>query len=161
MVRARMRVLLHPLCVLAVLLGIVFPAKAHPLLQNKLWVLIEQESVKVAVDVSLKELSVAQLLQPEADGSFDPDMLASAAEYHGDYILRHLHVLAGGQELSGKITKLSVPPQKGEAETTYYQYELEYPLSGAKPQHVALRHEMLREFPYGPGQAWDVSYAVR
>lgn len=161
MFRARMRVFLHSLRVFGVLLGLVLAADAHPLLQNKLWVLLEPESVKVAVDVSVKELSVAQLLQPEADGSFDPEMLASAAEYHEDYVLRHLHVLAGTQELSGKVTKVTPPPYGSDAESTFYQYELEYPLNGAKPEQVALRHEMLQEFPYGPGQAWDVSYAVR
>ncbi|RYD69814.1 MAG: hypothetical protein EOP84_27735, partial [Verrucomicrobiaceae bacterium] len=153
MVRARMRVFLHFLRVFGVLLSFVLTADAHPLLQNKLWVLLAPESVK--------ELSVAQLLQLESDGSIDPEMLASAVEYHEEYVLRHLHVLAGAQELTGKITKVTPPPYKGDAEATFYQYEIEYPLNGAKPEQVALRHEMLREFPYGPGQAWDVSYAVR
>ena len=161
MVRARMRALLPLVCLLAAWLGSALPAGAHPLLQNKLWVLLAPESVKVAVDVSVKELTVAQLLQPEADGSIDPDMLASAAEYHGDYVLRHLHVLNGEKELPGKITRLTPPPQTAEAETTFYQYEVEYPLTGAQPKQVALRHEMLSEFPYGPGQVWDVTYAIR
>ncbi|MHA3771765.1 HupE/UreJ family protein [Verrucomicrobiota bacterium sgz303538] len=156
-----MRSFVRFVCILVVWLCAVLPAGAHPMLQNKLWVLLAPNSVKVAVDVSVKELTVAQLLQPEADGSIDPDMLASAAEYHGDYVLRHLHVLVGSQELAGKITKLTPPPQTAEPEITFYQYELEYPLAGARPEQVALRHEMLQEFPYGPGQAWDVTYSIR
>lgn len=156
-----MRVFLPLVCLLAAWLGAALPATAHPLLQNKLWVLLAPESVKVAVDVSVKELTVAQLVQPGADGSIDPDMLASAAEYHGDYVLRHLHVLAGKQELPGKVTRLTPPPQTVEAENTFYQYELEYPLAGVRPEQLGLRHEMLSEFPYGPGQSWDVTYAIR
>lgn len=161
MVRARMRAFLPLVCLVAAWLGTSFPAAAHPLLQNKLWVLLAPESVKVAVDVSVKELTVAQLLQPEADGSIDPDMLASAADYHGDYVLRHLHVFSGERELAGRITRLTPPPQTTDAESTFYQYELEYPLGDAKPEHVALRHEMLSEFPYSPGQPWDVTYTIR
>jgi hypothetical protein len=137
------------------------PASAHPLIQNKLWILLSPDSVRLAVDVSVKELTVAQLLQPEADGSFDADLLANAADYHTDYVLRHLDVTAGGKRLEGKLTRLSPPAQHGLPEETVYQYELQYPLAGAAPETLQVSHSMLREFPYSPGQAWDVTYSLR
>jgi hypothetical protein len=44
---------------------------------------------------------------------------------------------------------------------TLLQFELEYPFSGPPPASVTFRHDMLHEFPYAPGQQWDVSYVAR
>jgi hydrogenase/urease accessory protein HupE len=148
---------------LCIVLGIaaVGTCSAHPLLQNRMWILLSKESARVAVDVSVTELSVAQRLQAEPDGSVNPVVLTNAADFHGDYVLRHLRAEAGGVELAGKVTQVAAPPQAGQPENTYYQYELEYPLMGADPQTFRIAHTMLREFPYGPGQPWDITYTIR
>lgn len=145
------------------LLGLLLaalPATAHPLLQNALWIVFEPERVHLAVNVSLKELTVAQQIAPDAEG-LDADAIAAAAEKHGDYVASHLIVEAGGQRLAGRVLKVTPPPLFTSAEQTLYQYELEYPLGGARPAEIVLRHEMLHEFPYAIGTSWDVTYAVR
>ena len=63
--------------------------------------------------------------------------------------------------LTGKVIKLTPPPAFRDAEQTFYQYELEYLLSGPPPVEVSFFQEMLKEWPYAVGTAWDVSYVVR
>lgn len=136
---------------------------AHPMLQNSMWVVFAPDRVRVAANVSMREIVVAQELNPAADGTFDPAALETASEKHGDYVLHHLMLQAAGHDLPGKVAKVTPPVLfGGDPEQTFYQYELEYPLpAGGSPKAITFRHEMLREWPYAPGQAWDVTYALR
>lgn len=136
------------------------PAGAHPFLQDAMWVLLEPERVRVAVNVSLKEIFVAQGIAAADDG-YETAMLEGAAEKHRDYVASHLAVATDGRVLSGAVTKVTPPPEFSSAEKTFYLYELDYALAGPRPAQVSLRHEMLREFSYAPGTPWDVSYVVR
>ena len=140
---------------------LALPAGAHPLLQDAMWLVFSPERVRVAVNVSVKEITVAQAVTAAADGGYDGEELAAAAERHREYLVKHLEVRAGARTLVGRVVKVSPPPMFTSAEKTFYQYEMEYPLEGARPRAVSLRHEMLREFPYAAGMAWDVSYVVR
>ena len=147
--------------ILFALFLLALQAGAHPLLQDAMWLVFSQGRVRVAVNVSLKEITVAQAVQSAADGGYDAEELAAAAERHREYLVKHLEVCAGGRALAGTVVKVSPPPMFTSAEKTFYQYEMEYPLDGARPREVSLRHEMLREFPYALGTPWDVSYVVR
>ncbi len=116
-----------------------------------MWVQFEPERVRVAVNVSLKEIQVAQGAESAEAG----------AEKHGAYLASHLELNVAGQALIGQVTKRTPPPEVAEPEKTFYQYELDYPLTGPTPAQITLSHTMLREFPYAAGTAWDVSYVVR
>ena len=140
---------------------LALPARAHPLLQDAMWLVFSPERVRVAVNVSLKEITVAQAVLAAADGGYEAEELAAAAERHRAYLMKHLEVRAGGRMLAGTVVKVLPPAMFTSAEKTFYQYEMEYPLDGVRPGVVSLRHEMLREFPYAAGMAWDVSYVVR
>lgn len=143
---------------LALLLASVLTASAHPLLQNAMWVVFAPDRVRVATNVTLREIMVAQQVGAETDAA-----LSAAAEKHADYVLRHLALRVGTQELVGRIEKITPPVLfGGEPEQTFYQYQLDYPLpSGALPASVNFAHTMLKEWPYSPGQPWDVTYLVR
>jgi hypothetical protein len=153
MIAPAMRFILHPL--LAVLLTAA--AQAHPFLQDAMWVLFEPERVRVAVNVSLKEIEVAQQLAADANA----ETVAAAAEKHGAYVMQHLRLSAGGHPLEGTLSKFTPPPERAVPEKTFFQYELEYALTAPAPASITFFHDMLREFPYALGTAWDVSYAVR
>ncbi len=145
--------------VLAVLLS-AFSAWAHPNLQNALWVSFEPETVRLAVNVTAREISVAQQVGlPGADSI--PGEFAFAAEAHKSYLLSHLELSCNGKALAGKFVKLSPPAATGDPESTFYQYELEYPLGGPAPAEVSFLHSMLKEWPYAAGTPWSVSYVVR
>src|SRR3954464_10541238 len=105
--------LLRPMRSLLLLLFVLMlgtvSAVAHPLLQNVMWVQFEPTRVHVAVNVSVREIAVAQSLAGKED-NFDSTALASAAAKHGDYVLRHLTISANGQALTGKLLQITDPP---------------------------------------------------
>jgi len=136
-------------------------AQAHPLLRDGMEVEFKPQLVRVTVDVSLKEISVAQGVDIRTDGIVDTDALDHAAEVHGGYLLKHLTLSANGAPLPGKIVKVTPPPVFNEPEETFYRYELEYHVSGPLPAQVVFFQDMLKEWPYAAGIAWDVSYVVR
>ena len=136
-------------------------AQAHPNLQNAMWVQFEPKCVRVAVNVSLKELSVAQSVALAESGAVDVATMQRAAEAHRGYVLSHLVLSVGKDPLAGKVAKLTPPPLSADPEKTFYQYELEYPLTGPPPGEVAFFQSMLKEWPYAAGTAWEVSYVVR
>ncbi len=148
------------------LLGFVFLTcaarlLAHPNLQNAMWVQFEPKLVRVAVNVSLKELSVASGLALTEDGAPEPKALAIAAERHKGYLLEHLRLSVGAEALAGSVLKLTPPQYFIDPEQTLFQYELEYPYCGKPPVEVEFFHEMLREWPYAENVAWDLSYVMR
>lgn len=147
---------------LAILFATALAASAHPMLQNSMWVVCAPDRVRVAVNVSLKEILVTQQMQHN-ERDVDLAALESAAGKHGDYLLSHLSLHAHGRALAGSVEKITPPVLfAADPEQTFYQYELAYPLAGnAPPETIAFRQDMLREWPYAPGQAWDVSYLVR
>src|SRR5258708_39326005 len=74
-------------------------AGAHPSLQDALWVLLEPERIRVAINVSAREIAVAQRIDAAGAGAPSPRgdesrteaaRLADGAQRHRDYILRHL-----------------------------------------------------------------------
>lgn len=135
-------------------------ASAHPLLQNAMWVQFEPTRVHVAVNVSVREIAVAQNLTAKDDG-FDSAALTAAAEKHRDYVLQHIQISADGRTLDGKVLQITDPPIFSEPEKTYYQYELEYLFAGPAPAKITVTQDMLREWPYALGTPWDVNYIVR
>jgi hypothetical protein len=148
---------------LILLLATAFAAQAHPMLQNAMWVVFAPDRVRVAVNVSVKEIAVAQQMKEAPDGSFDNEALDAAAKKHGDYVMSHLALRAQDHDLTGHVDHVTPPVLfAGAPEQTFFQYELVYPLpEGAHPQTVSFRQDMLREWPYAPGQSWDVSYVLR
>ncbi len=134
-------------------------AQAHPLLQNAMWVQFEETQVHIAINVSAKEIAVAQNLAPtRADD--DPGALLRAAQRHGDYLVDHLSLRANGNAFIGRVLHITPPPALAEPERTWFQYDLEYPFTGPPPRSVTFCQDMLREWPYAAGTPWDVSYVV-
>src|SRR6187402_1166202 len=106
-------------------------ADAHPMLQNILWVQFEAERIHVAVNVSSKEIAVAQQL--EANGAPAEAIIQQAEEAHGRYLLEHLHFTAGDRALVGKIVKITPPATIAEPEKTFHQYEIIYEIAAPRP----------------------------
>src|SRR5689334_15701667 len=95
---SRMRSLL---LLLAALFGSAQAANAHPMLQNVMWIQFESTRAHVAVNVSVREIAVAQGLTAN-DDSFDTAAVAMAAEKYRDYVLQHLQFRANGRFLRGR-----------------------------------------------------------
>jgi len=137
---------------------------AHPIVQNALWVEFQPAQVHVVVNVSTEELAVAhgvEAIPSRGAGTLDTAALDRAAEQHRDYVLHHLHLAAGKEELAGKILRVVPPAAFAAPDKTFYQYEIGYPLSGPLPAAIGFSHDMLKEWPYIGGMPWDVSYVMR
>ena len=115
--------------------------------------------MRVAVNVSVREIAVAQKLPPNGDDS-DGRRLAIAAQRHGDYVVQNLTLKANGSTLTGDVVRVTAPAALAEPEKTWFQYELEYRFKGFPPASVTFHQDMLREWPYAVGTAWDVGYVV-
>jgi len=146
------------------LLASAVTARAHPNLQNAMWVAFEPARVHVVVNVSVKELAVAhgvQALPSGASGGTEPAALQRAAQQHRDYLLLHLRLAAGETLLSGNVRQVVAPRVFADPGETFYQYEIDYPVNGPPPATIGLFQDMLEEWPYAAATAWDVSYVVR
>lgn len=139
----------------------VSAAVAHPNLLDAMWVQVEPQRVHVAVNVSLKEICVAQSVALSPFGVVDVDALTAGVDRHQGYVLAHLKISAGTNFLSGKLVSVTPPAELDQAENSFYQYEFEYPLAGLPPAELTLFHDMLKEWPYAAGTVWNVSYVVR
>lgn len=126
-----------------------------------MWVVFGPDRIRVAVNVSLREVLVAQERGASEGEEYAAASVNAAAEKHRDYVAQHLQLTVAGQPLAGHVTALTPPEIFSTVEKTFFQYSLEYPLTGPPPAAVTFRHDMLREFPYSVGQAWDVSYVTR
>ena len=138
--------------------------RAHPNLQNSLSVAFEPSRVRVDVNVSVKELSVAHGIEGlplNGVGRLDTAAIKRAADDHRGYVLQHLKLSAGASVLQGSIIGLTSPPFFADPTQTFYQYQIEYPLSERPPVEVVFYHDMLKEWPYSAGMSWNVSYVVR
>lgn len=136
-------------------------AQAHPNLRNTMWVQFEPEQIRIAVEVSVKELSVVAGFVWDENGSADSQILHEAARSHPKYLVRHLKLSAGETILAGQVVKLTPPPQLAGAEETFFQYDLLYPLIGPLPPEITFQHNMLKEWAYSPGVPWQISYVLR
>ena len=125
---------------------------AHSQLQNSLWVLFESDALRVGVSVTEKEVAVVQGGEP---GSLQEAQIQA----HAGYLLQHLFFEANGRMLAGMLERVNPPPDSADPEHRAHVYEFRYPANGVN--RVKVWHRMLEEHPYGPGQAWDVSYVIR
>lgn len=156
-----MRLLLFSI---SVLIACTPTARAHANLQNAMWVRFEPSLVRVVVNVSVKELSIAhgvQGLPVGGVGRLDTAAIQRAAADHRDYVLKHLTLSAGTSDLPGKLIGVKSPPFFSEPDQTFYQYEIEYPVPGPAPEEIGFFHEMLKEWPYAAGTPWNLSYVIR
>ncbi|MEY4487688.1 MAG: hypothetical protein RIQ79_196 [Verrucomicrobiota bacterium] len=143
------------------LIGLTLAARAHPILQDTMWVDFEPALVRVAVNVSLKEIHLAQGVADSPDHPMTPPEVDQMLDRQGYYLLGHLTLSVGEKALKGSVVKLTHPTEPGEAAKTFYQYELVYPLDGPPPPAITFRNDMLADRTYAAGTTYDQSYVVR
>ncbi|HEX2751341.1 MAG TPA: hypothetical protein VHM91_25250 [Verrucomicrobiales bacterium] len=143
-------------------------AKAHPILQNPLWIDPSPKAVTLYLDVSVRELIVVQGCPVSKDGEFDLLMAGDFAAKHEGYLLDHIHVKADGQTIKGTVREV-LPPEPSKdhkpgleaPDVTRFRFVIDYPLGETPPAVLSFSHNMCVEFPSSPGIAWDLSYLYR
>jgi hypothetical protein len=126
-----------------------------------MWAQFESSLIRVAVNVSLREISVAQGISLDVQSGSDFDAFTKAVESHRSYLLAHLQIKADGRVLKGEVRNISKPVEIGDVETTAYQYEMIFPFDGTLPKEVTFYHSMLEEWSYADGVPWNLSYILR
>ncbi len=124
-------------------------AAAHPVAQGALDLAISPGRVSVRARPSMEEVLVAA-----AYGGQKQQALPETVQSHGEYLLRHLRVVADGRALDGRLTQVSG------AASGRPEYALDYPLANV-PAAIVLEQDVLREFEYAPGNPWEATYVVR
>ncbi|HXB55413.1 MAG TPA: HupE/UreJ family protein [Vicinamibacteria bacterium] len=125
-------------------------AEGHPVAQGRMAVEILQDRLLVRATVPLEEVLVAS-----AQASPDEAALPLRLRTHGDYLASHLHVVADGCALTGRVLEGPERYTGG-----WPSYLLEYGPTRAQPTHIELQQNVLREFQFAPGNPWEASYIV-
>ena len=136
-------------------------ARAHPVAQGAMKVLIEPGKIAVEARVSTEEVFVASTFAPPT-GSH-PASLDAVWTAHGPYLLDHLRVFADDRLLTGRVAAVHPPGESSlPGSTEHVVYRLEYPLADAAavPARVRMEEDVLKEFSYAPGNPWTASYVV-
>ena len=140
-------------------------ARAHPILQNPMWIEFTPEGLEVRVDVSVRELIVVQGLPQDVDGMVDEGLAEELAPKHMPYLLDHLTFRADGLPLAGSVVRIEPPKKIGKGlegpDRAHFNVYLVYPFGGVTPRTISVSHRMCVEFPSAPGVPWDFSYAYR
>lgn len=128
----------------------VCPAKAHPVSQGAMEIVIRADRIDLRATVSLEQVLVAAALAGKNNR-----VGREALRGHGEYLLAHLHVNADGLPISGRV--LEVPRQS----TGQLTFRLEYRLAAMAAKRIEFKQDLLREFMFAPGNPWEASYIVR
>jgi hypothetical protein len=135
-------------------------ASAHPETQGGLDVTIHADRVLIHARVTLEEVKIASSSAGD-DPLPGPWAATGAAAFdrHAAYLARHLHVLADGKELTGRVVTVREP--KEGAAVAPAEYDLEYPMQWSQsPRKVELTQDVLKDARFAPGQAAEASYIV-
>jgi hypothetical protein len=126
------------------------PARAHPVSQGAMEIVVGPDHVNIHAVVSNEEVLVASAF---GDGS-NPSQVEKVRR-HAEYLLAHVRITADGRPLQGHIVTVS-----GES-TGRPDYVLEYgPLTGI-PGKIRVEQDVLREIEFAPGNRWEASYFTR
>ncbi len=152
--------------ILLLLLLLLFSAgaRAHPILQNPVWIESATDGLTIKLDVSVRELIVVQGLPQSAEGLVDLDEAIERADRHEGYLLDHFQVKGDGVLLKGTVTAIVPPKVIGTGlegpDNAHFRYTVDYKFA-LPPAVLTFSQNMCVEFPSAPGVPWDLSYAYR
>ncbi len=147
-----------------VLLTFTTGVRAHPILQNPVWIESGADGLTIKLDVSVRELIVVQGLPQPAEGLVDLGEAIERADRHTGYLLDHFQVKGDGVRLKGTVTAIVPPKVIGTGlegpDNAHFRYTIDYRFD-APPAVLTFSQNMCVEFPSAPGVPWDLSYAYR
>jgi hypothetical protein len=146
---------------LIVLLLTSASARAHPLSQGSLDIIVNPDTILVHARVTSEEVAVTNsstgtnpLPGPWAAAG------SSAFDQHAEYLAAHLHFSADGQALAGRVVKVTPPNDQSPTNSASAEYDLEYPLPVSSPKVITLRQDALADVRLPAGQSWATMYLV-
>ena len=133
-------------------------ALAHPVAQGAMDISVAADGIAIHARVSCEEAFVAAAFGEKAHAGTTLD---AVWRQHGEYLLTHLALTADGLPLAGKVTALTPPANTAPEGRIAYDLRYDLPPGAARPHAITLRQNVLNEFTFAPGNAWEASYVVR
>jgi hypothetical protein len=119
-------------------------ANAHPFVENAIDVVVGPRRIDVEVRVALEEIVVV-----ETDNGLvaSPNQRKQIIAAHAEYVRKHVHLLADGEELVGRSIPSPAAADDGgsQDDSSLVPYRLEYPLA-RPPKTIRVEQDFLREF---------------
>ncbi len=106
---------------------------------------VTEHMLRIQAAVSAEEVIVAVTASPAASGN-------AWVDYAG-YLNDHLHVVADGKRLSGRVVSVA------EHAVSRPAYVLEYAFAD-RPARIHITQDLLHEIVYAPGNNWEAAYLV-
>ena len=133
-------------------------ALAHPVAQGAMDIFVAADAIEIHARVSCEEAFVAAAFGEKANAGTTLD---DVWRRHGDYFLAHLALTADGLPLAGKVTALTPPANTAPEGRIAYDLRYDFPPGSARPRAITLQQNVLNEFTFAPGNAWEASYVIR
>ena len=130
-------------------------AHAHPVAQGRLEIDIFPDKIQAKARISTEEVLVQNTLSSREENG----QTTSQAMYqrHGLYLLEHIHFVADGKPLTGRVAGVRAPQGSG-VQRAIYDFEFVLP---ARPVRLRIAENVLNEFDYAPGNRWEATYVTR
>lgn len=145
-----MKTLRQILILLASLGSLGSIARAHPVAQGAMSVIVSTNAIHLRARVSTEEALVANML---ATGDSKASSISEIWHRHGEYLLEHLKVFADERRSSGKLVGVDA------SRNDFVIYEFDYPVASA-PARVRVEQNILNEIEFAPGNPWEATYVV-
>ena len=149
--------MLRLLCGFFVLLFTTLATWAHPVAQGAMDVAVRAGVIEIRARVSNEEAFVAAAFGAKTDAR---TTLEDVWQRHGEYLLAHLQLKADGVPLTGTVARVTPPATTTPEGRVTYDLSFALPPGQLRPDVIVLRQNVLNEFVFAPGTAWEASYIV-
>lgn len=135
-------------------------ASAHPISLSDGYVNLTEDKISVTLSILVEDLVLYQDLEPNENNFLPPDVIKEAMVPHGDFILKHFHIMdVDGNLLEAKLTNIKAPEMEAEGVHVAYlmsyniEYEMEFPLE-APPTHLTFHQDFGGSQIFLPANMW-------
>ena len=135
-------------------------ALAHPISLSDAYVNVTENSITAKLSVLVEDLVLYQELEPNDENFLPPDVILEAMVPHGDFVLKHFHIMdVDGNPLEAELTKITPPEMEAEGVHVAYlmsyniEYELEFKLD-APPTHLTFHQDFGGDKVFLPANMW-------
>ncbi len=135
---------------------------AHPLSQGALDIVVQPDRISVHATVATEEVSVTN--SSTGDNPLPGPWAAtgaSAFEQHAGYLAAHLHFVADGQPLAGRVILVAPPVETSTSVKGMASYDLEFTLLTPTPRVITLTTDVLADGRFAAGTRWEATYVVK
>ncbi|HYR21512.1 MAG TPA: HupE/UreJ family protein [Chthoniobacterales bacterium] len=130
---------------------------AHPVAQGAMKIEVAPDKIKVVARVSSEEAFVALALGKTTEAT----TLHEVWQRHGDYLLHHIHVFADDRPLTGHLGNVTPPAGSAASDNITYELLFELARDQLRPSSMTIKQDVLNEFSFAPGNAWEATYIVK